>query len=57
MANTGVVLVSTSAQLNPGPVEVQVRTRGRGTALILVPGTIDGRTVRVLRGGARTEQA
>jgi len=39
------------------PVEVQVRPRWRRAALVLVPGAVDGRAVRVLGGGASPEQA
>jgi hypothetical protein len=40
-----------------GAVEVQVRPRRRRAALVLVPGAVDGRAVRVLGGGASPEQA
>src|SRR5271157_4237422 len=43
--------------LHLGAVEVQVGTRRRRTALVLVPGAVDRRAVRVLGGRTRAEQA
>src|ERR1700760_2353967 len=40
-----------------GTIEVKVRPRWRRAALVLVPGPVDGRAIRVLGRGASAEQA
>ena len=50
-------LGATSRASDLGAIEVQVRARRRRAALVLIPGAVDGRAVRVFRRGTGTEQA